>query len=302
MKLKNIMLIVSMLLTTLTVYAQKGDDLLQNKKGGITLQYEQIKMEKKDSTFHPGAPQVASRAEIPGDGDLPIDGDPIDPRDPIDLPCLIDPRTGECIDIIDPPGGGGSSSSATAGRTRDNFDVSLSGSAIYSIPIALPPGIRTIKPNIALSYNSQAGNGLVGWGWNISGISTISRIPATKFHDGQSDGVDFDSKDRYALDGQRLVLKSGSYGASNSVYQTENYSNVKIRAIGTSPYGSAYGPSYFIVHYPDGTKAFYGNASNSRSRLEWSLYKTEDPQGNYVQYSYLQNNGLSRINTIKYNM
>jgi hypothetical protein len=34
--------------------------------------------------------------------------------------------------------------------------------------------------------------------------------------------------------------------------------------------------------------------------LEWALYKTVDPQGNYVQYNYSQSNGLLRIDSIKY--
>lgn len=119
---------------------------------------------------------------------------------------------------------------------------------------------------------------MAGWGWNISGLSTISRIPSTTFHDNIIDGVDFDNTDRFALDGQRLVLKSGTYGASGSEYQTENYSNIKVKAYGTSPYGSSFGPSYFMVYYPDGTRAYYGNGYGSRGRLEWALYKRIDPR------------------------
>lgn len=122
----------------------------------------------------------------------------------------------------------------------------------------------------------------------------------TKHHDNIIDGVDFDSKDRFALDGQRLMLKSGSYGKNGSEYQTEIYSNIKIKAYGTSPYGSSYGPSYFVVFYPDGTRAWYGNSGYSRGRLEWALYKRQDPQGNYIQYNYSQSNNLLRINKISY--
>lgn len=193
-----------------------------------------------------------------------------------------------------------SASSETAGSTAGEFSVSLTGAATYSIPFSLPPGIKDLVPNVGLSFSSQAGNGLAGWGWNVSGLSTISRIPSTKKHDGVMDPVDFDILDRFSLDGQRLVLKSGTYGAANSEYQTENYSNTKIRAIGTSPYGASYGPSYFVLHYPDGSRAWYGYAGNSRGRLEWALYKKQDPQGNAIVYNYVRSGNLLRIDKIKY--
>ena len=196
--------------------------------------------------------------------------------------------------------GGGTTSSGTSGRTSGDFSVSLSGGASYSVPISLPPGVKDITPEISISFNSQSSNGLAGWGWDISGVSTISRIPSTKHHDNIIDGVDFNNKDRFALDGQRLLRKSGTYGAANSEYQTETYSSLKIKAYGTSPYGSSYGPSYFIVFYPDGTRAWYGNGGSSRGRLEWALYKRQDPQGNYIEYNYLKSNELLRINTIKH--
>src|SRR5690606_6776627 len=174
-----------------------------------------------------------------------------------------------------------SSSSSSAGRTLDNFSVSQTGAVNYSVPLTLPKGIKDIAPIIGIGFNSQAANGIVGWGWNITGLSTITKIPATDYHDGTIDGVDFDDLDRFALDGQRLVLQSGTYGAPNSIYQTENYSNLKIIAYGTSPYGPLLGPAYFIVYYPDGSRAWYGNTGSSYGILEWAVCRREDPQGNY---------------------
>ena len=113
-----------------------------------------------------------------------------------------------------------SSSDSGIGETPGRLSVSLTGGANYDIPIAVPPGINGIVPEVSLSYNSQSGNGIAGFGWNISGVSTISRIPASKFHDNQIDGVDFDSKDRFALDGERLILKSGTYGGNGAQYDT----------------------------------------------------------------------------------
>ncbi len=193
--------------------------------------------------------------------------------------------------------------STEVGITEGQLSVSLTGGASYAIPIAVPPGINGVVPQVGLAYNSQGGNGLAGYGWNISGVSSITRISATKFHDGTIDGVDFNSLDRFAFDGQRLVVKNGTagtYGADGTVYETENFSNVKIRSYGVHPSGANYGPAYFIIEYPDGSKAYYGSTTNSRSITNWAIEYWENPQGVRISYTYtLANNNLS-ITYIKY--
>ncbi|MGB2128671.1 MAG: FG-GAP-like repeat-containing protein, partial [Flavicella sp.] len=187
-----------------------------------------------------------------------------------------------------------------ADKTRNTnavFSVSPSGAATYAIPFSTPPGIKNIRPNLGLVFNSQSGNGLAGWGWNISGLSTLIRIPSTSFHDGIIDPIDFDKYDRFALDGQRLILKTGTYGADASVYQTENYSNLKIIAHGEDTEIS--GPSYFTVHYPDGSIAWYGKES-AKGTLEWALQRKEDVHGNFITYEYLKNEGVLRIDKVNY--
>ncbi|WPO76869.1 SpvB/TcaC N-terminal domain-containing protein [Flavobacterium sp. KACC 22761] len=188
------------------------------------------------------------------------------------------------------------------GITEGDLSVTLSGGASYSTPIAVPPGINNVQPEISLSYNSQGGVGSAGYGWNISGISSISRIPATKFHDGVIDAVDFNALDRFAIDGQRLVMKNPAltYGGDNIDYETEIYSNLKIKSFGVHPNGANYGPAYFTVEYPDGSKAYYGNSTDSRSITEWSITSWENAQGVKILYSYNSSNNLLEIASIKY--
>ena len=109
-----------------------------------------------------------------------------------------------------------SNSTYAVGTTPSRSEVSPTGAFTYTVPIAVPPGIQDVQPNIALTYNSQSGNGLAGWGWNISGLSSISRAASTPHHDGVVDGVNFDALDRFALDGQRLILTSGTYGKTGA--------------------------------------------------------------------------------------
>jgi len=143
---------------------------------------------------------------------------------------------------------------------------------------------------------------MAGYGWNISGLSSITRIQSTKFHDGEIDAIDFDGLDRFSLDGQRLIKKDGGsvYGASGTEYQTENFSNLKITSYGVSPFGANYGPAYFVVLYPDGSIAHYGNSSNSRSYTDWAITYWQNAQGARISYDYLNENNTLSIASIKY--
>lgn len=225
------------------------------------------------------------------------------PEDPIGDPIDIDPIDPDPIDPTDPSGGSGLDPSTivnSTGITKGELSVSLTGSATYTLPVAVPPGIAGTVPQVNLVYNSQGGNGLAGYGWNISGVSAITRIGTTKFHDATIDAVDFDTFDRFAFDGQRLMLKSGVYGAEGAEYQTESFSNVKITSHGVSPFGANYGPAYFLVQYPDGSKAYYGQNVNSRSQTDWAITYWENPIGVRISYEYYLTNNVLAISKIKY--
>ncbi|MDZ4147697.1 MAG: RHS repeat-associated core domain-containing protein [Flavobacteriaceae bacterium] len=210
----------------------------------------------------------------------------------------------EIPELLRAPAQSAQSVSSAAGNgiseTVGELSVSLTGGAGYNIPVAVPQGINGIEPSISLSYNSQGGNGLAGFGWNVSGVSVITRIPSTKFHDNNIDGVDFDLQDRYSFDGQRLILKSGVYGGDGAQYETENFSNVKITSHGVSPYGSAYGPTYFIVTYPDGSEARYGYSNDSRSRTDYAISYWVNPQGIRINYTYTTSDNSLSISNIAY--
>lgn len=195
-----------------------------------------------------------------------------------------------------------SQTSTEVGITNGQLSVSLSGAANYDVPILVPQGINGVEPILSLHYNSQGGNGIAGYGWGIAGVSGITRIASTKQHDGIIDPVDFDSLDRFALDGQRLIVKNGTdvYGANNTIYETENYSNIKVTSLGVNPNGSNFGPDSFKVEYPDGSIAYYGSSVNSRSLTTWSITTWENSKGVRINYQYtLANNDLN-IASIKY--
>lgn len=177
------------------------------------------------------------------------------------------------------------------GTTPGQASVSLSGAATYSIPIFASPGTAGMQPQVSLVYSSQGGNGLAGYGWNIAGLSAITRVGQTIYHDGKVKGVDF-SDDRFAMDGQRLIkiLDTEIYGGDGTSYYPEVFNGSKIISHGTT----GQGPEWFEVIGKDGSIVEYGKSDNSRltsqradqTTITWYISKITDPNGNYMQFLY----------------
>ncbi|CAD0004193.1 RHS repeat-associated core domain-containing protein [Flavobacterium salmonis] len=169
--------------------------------------------------------------------------------------------------------------------TKGELQISASGTATYTLPIAMPPSIKNVAPIINLTYSSGVRGGIAGQGWSINSISAISRIATRRDIDGFVDGVDFDDNDKLSLDGQRLLIKTGTYWAHGSTYETEYKSNTKIEL---KIEGSV---TYFIVTAPDGSRSWYGSKGagtlqNSVSVNSWYIVRFEDTYGNFIDYTY----------------
>ena len=93
------------------------------------------------------------------------------------------------------------------GAMPGSFSVSDSGKANYVIPIEVPPGRAGLQPSLSLVYSSTRANGVMGIGWSIGGLSTISRCPKTVAQDGVAEPVQLDEDDAFCLDGQRLIAE-----------------------------------------------------------------------------------------------
>ncbi|MEQ1662023.1 MAG: SpvB/TcaC N-terminal domain-containing protein, partial [Thiobacillus sp.] len=182
---------------------------------------------------------------------------------------------------------------APVGATPGSHQVSPSGAFTYTIPVAVPPGTAGIEPKLSLAYNSQGGNGLMGMGWSLSGLSVIHRCPKTVAQDGVLHGVNYDANDRYCLDGQRLIALSGTYGGNGTEYRTETESYSRIISYGSQ----GTGPGYWKVWTKSGQIIEYGNTDDSRIEAQgqtevmvWSLNKLADTVSNYLAVTYIEDN------------
>lgn len=185
------------------------------------------------------------------------------------------------------------------GSIPASFGVSNTGAASYSVDIQLPQALGGMAPKLSLAYNSQGVDGLLGWSWELMGISSIERTGQTEYHDGKTTGVDF-KNDRYVLDGQRLML------VGDNTYKTEidNFDKV------VSYSETANGPEYFVVWKNDGTICEYGVTEDSKIEiqgnryvaLKWLISSAVDRNGNTITYHYHENNakGESYIKEIEY--
>ncbi len=193
----------------------------------------------------------------------------------------------------------------TPGEISLDARVDPDGNLTVAIPIDVPPGINQSQPNLTLRYSSGSVNGVLGVGWQLSGVSAITRCPAIPAIDQRHGTVSFNSDDRYCLDGQRLINVTGTYGQPGTVYRTERES-WQLVVSSTTMCGS--GPCSFTRTSKNGQVAVLGGTSDSRALAgngpdvrSWLISSVSDTNRNQVTFTYAPNQGGSpNIQTIAY--
>ena len=190
----------------------------------------------------------------------------------------------------------------------EKFQVNpATGTGGMTTPIAMSPGRNGFTPQLALNYDSGAGNTPFGLGWNI-GLASISR----KTSKGLPTYID--SEDVFVLAGAEdlvpVLFKNGDKSKENGDYITHrfrprieglfariekwthkenksSYWKVTTKDNITSIYGKGdnANPSQ-IVHPEDDTKVF-----------QWFLERTFDDKGNITIYEYKKEDGIHLPNT-----
>lgn len=192
---------------------------------------------------------------------------------------------------------------SSIGSIPGSFDVSLSGSSSYSIPIKIAPGAAGTQPQILLNYDSQTLGGPVGAGWYLSGFSAITRGPRDKFVDGHPGAINLDEQDALFLDGQRLVPVNGPIG-TGATRQIE-YRKVNDDFTEVVQFGPDLNHSYFRARTKGGVTLIFGNPAIiatpsaeldatikffDKSVVTFAESAVVDTAGNFIAFHYQSNN------------
>ena len=161
-----------------------------------------------------------------------------------------------------------------------DFHVNECGAATISLPLEFPEGTNGMTPHLSLEYNSQAGNGIMGLGWSLGGMSKISRVPYSYEYHDETHSVQFSIDDELSLDG--VILRKGTFNGS-PCYYPEIYDYSVILPI-TGGY-KALKRDGMVYTY---TSRYYLQQAITEP-IEWHLTKVEDADGNRIEYEYGNN-------------
>lgn len=175
------------------------------------------------------------------------------------------------------------------GTTPGALSVNADGSASYSIPIKVAVGTAGMEPKLSLSYNSGSGNGPVGLGWSLAGLSSVSRGGKSLAQNNIVTGALFDANDQFFLDGERLVRTGQTDTDGGNIYRTENDTFQQV--IGYNNVFSGLS-SYWKVLTKSGLTIELGATPDSRQLIGrngvnvWSVSRITDRNGNYLACTY----------------
>ncbi len=172
--------------------------------------------------------------------------------------------------------------------------VVQSGSAQYQLPISVPKGRGGNAPQVSLVYSSGGTpSGIIGSGFSLTGMPTISRCGSQHTIDSQVRAVQYDALDNFCLDGSRLVVTEGVNAKKDSVYRPymEDYSKVVLREDASAT------DSAFTVYTKAGDILTFGKKLDNAT---WLLTRVDDRTGeNPIHYHY---NNIGQIQNITYDI
>jgi RHS repeat-associated protein len=236
-------------------YDKKESRWVVLERKSVRRDTRQIVSETTHFTFMVNA--VLVTPEHPG----PVSFDPNSIKDI----ATADPAAG--IDFIEPPIGG------------------WDGNARVTFPLRLPKARGGYQPQLALSYDSSAGNGWLGMGWNLA-------VPSVGI-DTRFGAARYDGHDRYTYAGEQLIPGGSSAsgclvgGNGRRYYPRVEGAFSRILRCGAGP-----GSYHFEITEKDGTLFVFGASDDARVRKaggpigEWLLERVVDANGNLTVFRY----------------
>ncbi|CAN97847.1 hypothetical carbohydrate-binding protein, Rhs family [Sorangium cellulosum So ce56] len=177
-----------------------------------------------------------------------------------------------------------------AGTIPGAFSITSTGEAVYTMDLASPPSRAGMGPRIQLVYRSDGGDGVLGNGFSITGLSAITRCPKSLAQDGEIRGVRYDGDDALCLDGQRLV----PVGEGPGTIEYRTFPDTFVKVVGHYPPdgGAPAEALFFEAHLPSGRLVEYGRAEGSKPLARggvpraWLANEARDGRGNAMSYAY----------------
>ncbi len=146
------------------------------------------------------------------------------------------------------------------------------GTAVYSIPIEVPPGRPGLTPSLAMVYNSNTRNSWVGYGWNL-GVGYIQRSTRR--------GVNYSAND-YEVNGSKKLVDRG-----NNLFaeHTEEGNFLKYNLVPSSGW-EVTTKEGFIYKYGTTEESRLFNINNPNDIFRWCLDEVKDTNGNTMKITY----------------
>ncbi|WP_253691008.1 toxin TcdB middle/N-terminal domain-containing protein [Treponema denticola] len=148
------------------------------------------------------------------------------------------------------------------------------GSASFNMKLQLPGGVRGFTPELAVSYSSGSGYGVLGKGFSLSGIESISI-------DTRLGLPEYNGKDTYIINGIKVRYEGGKWKEERK----QSYAAIK------NEWAERKGSeNYFEIREKDGSVKIYGlrNWSGISEGKKYIYYLDEirDSFGNIIEYNY----------------
>ena len=162
----------------------------------------------------------------------------------------------------------------------------FTGVATTSIPIEVPPGRSGMQPSLALTYNSAAGNGWLGMGWDLE-QEGIYRQTKWGVNYGTNTGDKAFVVKMAGVSGELVPTPAPAPSTQWSAKIEGGFSKIEKLTAGD-------GQSMWKVTTKQGRKHYFGQTPTSRrvdpanaaNIFGWLLDRVEDIDGNYMTYSY----------------
>ncbi|WP_234022540.1 SpvB/TcaC N-terminal domain-containing protein [Sorangium cellulosum] len=150
-----------------------------------------------------------------------------------------------------------------AGAIPGTFSVTSTGEAAYVLPLIAVPGRAGVEPRLALHYDSAAGEGVLGLGFSIAGLTAIAPCPKNRAQDeGEIRAVTYDGDDALCLDGKRLVV----VGRAPGTVEFGTFPDTMVKVVGhyDAEEDAPAEALFFEAHLPSGLVIEYGRSESSR--------------------------------------